>query len=54
MVKRLSKQQALDSDPKSIQRINLAANLESHSTILLLEMLNKQFYIFSQETVKVF
>ena len=32
MAKKLSKQQALDSDPKSIQRINLTGNPEFHST----------------------
>ena len=40
----LSKQQALDADPKTIQQINLTGNLEQQAaTFLLLKKLKKQF-----------
>ena len=32
----LSKQQALDADPKAIQQINFTRNLENQSTIFLI------------------
>ena len=40
----LSKQQALDADPKTIQQINFTGNLEQQAAIfLLLKKLKKQF-----------
>ena len=52
----LSKQQALDADPKAIQQINFTANLDrAGNTIFyfILEEAKKTVYEFSQETVKV-
>ena len=40
----LSKQQALDADPKTIQQINFTGNLEQQAAMfLLLKKLKKQF-----------
>ena len=46
----LSKQQALDSDPKAIQQINFTWNVEEQSTrFSLLKKRKKQFQIFLKE-----
>ena len=51
----LSKQQALDADPKAIQQINFTGNLEPQSTILFITEEAKEAVLdFSQETVRVF
>ena len=52
----LSKQQALDADPKSIQQINFTANLvtEGNTTFyFILEEAKETVFEFSQGTVKV-
>ena len=50
----LSKQQALDSDPKVIQQISFTGNLEQQSTIFfIIEEAKENFLDFSQGTVKV-
>ena len=50
----LSKQQALDSDPKAIQQINFTGNLENESTIFfIVEEAKETVLDFSQGTVKV-
>ena len=52
----LSKQQALDADPKAIQQINFAANLERDVNTrfyFILEEAKETFFEFSQGTVKV-
>ena len=53
----LSKQQALDADPKAIQQINFIGNLdwaEGGTMIFIIEEANKTVLDFSQATVKVF
>ena len=51
----LSKQQALDADPKAIQQINITGNLENQSTIFfIIEEVKETVLDFSQGTVKVF
>ena len=51
----LSEQQALNSDPITIQQINFTENLENLSTILFnTEEANERVLDFSQGTVKVF
>ena len=51
----LSKQQELDSDPKTIQQINFTGNLENQSTIFfIIEEAKETVLDFSQGTVKVF
>ena len=51
----LSKQQALDADPKAIQPINFTGNLEQHETIFSIVEEAKEIVLdFSQGTVKVF
>ena len=51
----LSKQQELDSDPKTIQQINFTGNLENQSTIFfIIEEAKETVLDFSQEIVKVF
>ena len=51
----LSKQQALDADPKAIQKINLTGNLENQSTIFfIIEEVKETVLDFSQGSVKVF
>ena len=51
----LSKQQALDSDPKAIQEINFIENLENQSAIFFITEETKETVLdFSQGTVKVF
>ena len=52
----LSKQQALDADPKAIQQINFIENLdrEGNTTIFfIIEEVKKTILDFSQGTVKV-
>ena len=48
----LSKQQALDADPKGIQQINFTANLERHGNTRFYFILEKAKE-FSQGTVNV-
>ena len=51
----LSKQQALDANPKAIQQINFSANLAKNAVILfIIEKENETVLDFSQETVKGF
>ena len=52
----LSKQQALDADPKAIQQINYTANLDRAGNTRLyfiLEEAKETIFEFSQRTVKV-
>ena len=52
----LSKQQALDADPKGIQQINFTANLDRAGNTRLyftLEETKESVFEFSQGTVKV-
>ena len=52
----LSKQQALDADPRANQPINFTANLDragNTRTYFILEEANKNILDFSQGTVKV-
>ena len=52
----LSKQQALDADPKAIQQINFAANLSRAGNTrfyFILEEAKETIFKFSQGTVKV-
>ena len=52
----LSKQQALDADPRAIQQINFAANLDrdGNTTIFfVIEQAKETIFEFSQGTVKV-
>ena len=52
----LSKQQALDADPKAIQQINFTANLDRAGNTRLyftLEEAKESVFEFSQGTVKV-
>ena len=51
----LSKQQALDADPKAIQQINFTANLDSAGNTrfyFILEEAKETVFEFSQGTVK--
>ena len=51
----LSKQQAVDSDPKAIQQVNFTGNLEQQATIFfIIEEVKEKVLDFSQGTVKVF
>ena len=51
----LSKQQALDVDPKAMQKINFTGNLEQQATIfLIIEEAKETVLDFSQVTVTVF
>ena len=53
----LSKQQALDADPKAMQQINFTANLDRAGNTRLyfiLEEAKETMFEFSQGTVKVF
>ena len=52
----LSKQQALDADPKAIQQINFTANVDRVNTrfYFILEEAKESVFEFSQGTVKVF
>ena len=52
----LSKKQALDADPRAIQRINFTANLNRAGNTrfyFILEEAKETVFEFSQETVKV-
>ena len=52
----LSKQQALDADPRAIQQINFTANLDRARNTrfyFILEEAKETFLEFSQGTVKV-
>ena len=52
----LSKQQALDADPKAIQQINFTANLDRAGNTriyFILEEVKETVLAFSQGTVKV-
>ena len=52
----LSKQQALDADPRAIQQINFTANLDRAGNTrvnFILEKAKKTILDFSQGTVKV-
>ena len=52
----LSKQQALDADPKAIQQINFTANLdrnEGATLFFITEQAKETVFEFSQGTVKV-
>ena len=55
----LSKQQALDADPKAIQQINFTENLARNpiantTMFFIIEKANETVLNFSKETVKVF
>ena len=53
----LSKQQALDADPRAIQQINFTANLqraEGVTMFVIIEQAKETVFEFSQGTVKVF
>ena len=51
----LSKQQALDADPKAIQQIDFTGNLEQQTTtFFIIEEAKETVLDFSQGTVKVF
>ena len=50
----LSKQQALNADPKPMQQINFHGNLKANETILfILEEVKETVFYFSQPDVKV-
>ena len=52
----LSKQQALDADPRAIQQINFTANLDRDGNItmfFIIEQAKETVFEFSQGTVKV-
>ena len=52
----LSKQQALDADPRAIQQINFTANLDRDGNMrfyFILEEAKETIFDFSQGTVKV-
>ena len=52
----LSKEQALDADPKAIQQINFTGNLDweqSATTFFIIEKANETVLDFSQGTLKV-
>ena len=52
----LSKQQALDADPKAIQQINFTANLDTEGNTriyFILKEAKETVFEFSQGTVKV-
>ena len=52
----LSKQQALDADPRAIQQINFTANLDragNTTLFFIIEEAKEIVFKFSQETVKV-
>ena len=50
----LSEQQTLDADPKAIQQINLASNLENNAIIFFnIEEAKETIFDFSQRTVRV-
>ena len=49
----LSKQQALDADPRAIQQINFTANLDRAGNTRVYFILEETILDFSQGTVKV-
>ena len=50
----LSKQQALDADPRAIQQINFTTNSEENTTMFfIIEEAKQTVFEFSQGTVKV-
>ena len=52
----LSKQQALDADPRAIQQINFTVNLDRRrntTMFFIIEKAKETVFEFSQETVKV-
>ena len=52
----LSKQQAIDADPRAIQQINFTANLDRAGNkrfYFILEKVKETIFEFSQGTVKV-
>ena len=51
----LSRQQALDADPRAIQQINFIANLDRANTKIyfILEEAKETIFEFSQGTVKI-
>ena len=56
IAKDLSKQQAIDADPKAIQQINFTANLDRANNTrfyFILEEAKQSIFEFSQGTVKV-
>ena len=53
----LSKQQALDANPRAIQQINFTANLdkeENTTMFFIIEEADETVFDFSERTVKVF
>ena len=51
----LSKQEAFDTDPKTIQQIDFTGNLENNAVIFfIVEKAKETVLDFSQETVKLF
>ena len=53
----LSKQQALDADPKAVQQINFTGNLDTAGntrSYFILEKVNETIFQFSQGIIKVF
>ena len=51
----ITQQQTLDADPKAIQQINLASNLENNAIIFFnIEEAKETIFDFSQKTVRVF
>ena len=51
----ITQQQTLDADPKAIQQINLASNLENNAIIFFnIEEAKETIFDFSQRTVRVF
>ena len=53
----LSKQQALDPDPRAVQQINFTVNLDragNTTMFFIIEEAKETVLDFSQETVKVF
>ena len=51
----ITQQQTLDADPKAIQLINLASNLENNAIIFFnIEEAKETIFNFSQRTVRVF
>ena len=51
----LSKQQALNADPKAIQQINFTGNLDREATIFFItEEAKKTILNFSKRTVRIF
>ena len=49
----LSQQQAFDADPKGIEQINFAGNLNQQVTMFFILEETRKYFRFSQETVRV-